>query len=173
MDIPTPGLPQYSEQITSFDNLNIGDSVAVLDNNRDEISNKNNKPEKSRKYYYGIITKKNDETIEFKQPDSSRGIGTSKRTVQGAVIKIVPTESGRLVQTTPKYLRIYKNPTALPVSVAPAQQPAILQQSANGAGQQAILQPAANGTPVTGGGTKRKRRRNKKSKRRYKRKIMS
>ena len=157
MDIPTPRQPQYTEQITTFDNLNIGDSVAVLDNNRPEVDNKN-KQVPSRKYYYGKISKKDDNLIVFEEPDSSKGIGTSREIVRGAVIRIDPTEYGRLQQTNQGYLRIYKNPTAAPAQpVAPVQAPA---------------QPVAT-TPTptavtSGGGTKRKRRRNKKTKRRYK-----
>ena len=153
MDIPTPRQPQYTEQITTFDNLNIGDSVAVLDNNRPEVDNKN-KQVPSRKYYYGKISKKDDNLIVFEEPDSSTGIGTPKQIVRGAVIRIDPTEYGRLQQTNQGYLRIYKNPTAAPAQpVAPVQQPAT----------------TPTPTAVTsGGGTKRKRRRNKKTKRRYK-----
>lgn len=156
----------YTEKITSFSQLKVGDVVSVLNNNYNE-SEIQGSPIYSQMYYTGTITQ-TEPSIIFKDPPKKK-FASTKMTI-GTTFRIEKND-GLLTQIEQGFVRIYRDPVA--TAAAEAARKAEAERKAAELQQTAILQPAANGTPGTGGGTKRKRRRNKKSKRRYKRKIMS
>ncbi len=150
----------YTEKITSFSQLKVGDVVSVLNNNYNE-SEIQGSPIYSQMYYTGTITQ-TEPSIIFKDPPKKK-FASTKMTI-GTTFRIEKND-GLLIQSkdVPGYVRIYRDPVATAAAEA-ARKAEADRKAANGTAQQ----PNA-----VGGGTKRKRRRNKKSKRRYKRKIMS
>ena len=154
----------YTEKIMSFDDLKVGDVVAVLNNGYD-ISDRQGVPRYTTGYYYGTISAIHNTGIIFKGPDvvdlnGKKDKNGNRPKKAGTTFRIEKNES-LLTQPNDQqgYVRIYRNPVA--------------SQAAQEAAAPATTETPAPPPPVVGGRSKRRTRRKKRTRRHRKAKKSS